>query len=320
MTQPRKHHYLPQFYLRGFSDNGKQIYRIEKPEGCGHLCSIKDSAAIRDFYVLDHQQAEDSQAFEKQLADIEGSLSVAIDQVVEFGIINNELHSRLIDFVSLMRFRVPAYKLIIEKELEWMVKSSGRILERNGKLPILPKDIGNLFEQNKVSVSISNWKCLEMMCHDAADPQFLGMLEAMTPSILRVPQDRILLTSDQPVAVYNPDADPSTLDGLGIIHPKSQISIPLSRSVLLLLTWDKSASRERLMNLSEIDEFNRRTVIMADSYIFATKKSEWALRTVDQYAHHRAGLDFSEIDTGDRIFNFSIDRPVMPENKYNKVG
>ena len=42
MTQPRKHHYLSQFYLRGFSVDGRSVYRIEKRGGRAYLSSIRE--------------------------------------------------------------------------------------------------------------------------------------------------------------------------------------------------------------------------------------------------------------------------------------
>jgi hypothetical protein len=206
----------PAFYLRGFSGNGKQIFRIEKAKARGCLCSINDAAAIRDYHELDYENAEDPHALEKRLADIEGQLAAALAQIIGSGIKSDVAHARLVEFVSLMRVRVPAFKQYIEETLRQLVRSTGKIMECKGKLPPTPKGLENIFTRDGVSISISNWKCLEFMFGLASDQEILRLFASMTPSVLHAPEGTALSTCDQPVAVFHPDADPSTPYGTGL--------------------------------------------------------------------------------------------------------
>lgn len=316
MTQPRKHHYLPQFYLRGFSGNGKQIFQIEKSEARGYLCAIRDAAAIRDYHELDYEDAEDPHALEKRLSEIESQLAEALADVIASGIVGNISHARLIEFVSLMRVRVPAFKQYIEESLRQFVRSTGKILERKGKFPPPPQGLESIFARDGVTISISNWKCLEYMFGLASDQDILRMLAAMTPSILRAPKGNNLLTCDQPVAVFHPEADPADPYGIGLADPRTQLSLPLSSQVLLLLTWDKDAVRERLLQPDEVNEFNRRTTVMAEALVFAPEASESAIQTVAQNKHCSAGIALRVLDSGDSALHMSTFRPVMPAEKY----
>jgi hypothetical protein len=316
MAEPRKHHYLPQFYLRGFSGNGKQIFQIEKREARGYLCSIRDAAAIRDYHNLDHDDAEDPYALEKRLSDIEDQLAKALAEVIRSGIVSDISHARLVEFVSLMRVRVPAFKQHIEESLRQVVRSTGKILELKGKLPPPPKGLVNTFAGDGITISISNWKCLEYMFGLASDKEILRLLASMTPSILRAPQGKVLLTCDQPVAVFNPEADPANAYGIGLAHPRTQISFPLSSGVLLLLTWDQDAVRERLLLPDEVNEFNRRSAVMAEALLFAPKQSEAAIEVVAQNKHCSAGIALQVLNTGDSALHMSTFRPVMPAERY----
>ncbi|HUV66799.1 MAG TPA: DUF4238 domain-containing protein [Sedimentisphaerales bacterium] len=317
MAQSRKHHYLPQFYLRGFSNNGKSIFQIEKRGGRGYHCPIRDAAEIRDYHKLDYDGAKDPYAVENQLAKVEGQLAEALTHVIESGIDTDVAHARLVEFVSLMRLRVPAFKQFVEKFFGQVVLSSGKILEHKGKLPPAPKGLENIFARDGVSISILNWICLHFMFKQAFDQNTLKLLASMTPSILRVPEGTSLLTCDQPVALFHPDANPTDPYGVGFAHRAIQVSIPLCRGALLLLTWDKTAARERMLTSPEVDEFNRRTVVMADTFVFAPEESELLVATVVRYSHCWAGFNLQVLDGGDSAFHLSRFRPVMTADRYH---
>jgi hypothetical protein len=153
MSEPRKHHYLPQFYLRGFPANGQSVLQIEKQTLRKYMCSIKDAAAIRDYHELDDPSYEDTNALEKSLAAIESDLATAIRRAVAVGIATAEVHTRLVEFVSLMRVRVPAFKAHIEEFLRQTVRSTGLIMERDGKLPRPPKRLEEVLSMEKLSIS-----------------------------------------------------------------------------------------------------------------------------------------------------------------------
>ncbi|MEW5913308.1 MAG: DUF4238 domain-containing protein [Thermodesulfobacteriota bacterium] len=318
MPQPRKHHYLPQFYLRGFSPDGNSVHQIEKPSLRSYVCSIRDAAAIRDYHELDYAHSEDSNGLEKELAKIESNLAVTLRHVVDYGIDSTNIFSELIQLVSLMRVRIPAYKKFIEDSLRQQVRSTGMILERSGALPPVPKGYEDELRMDKLVISISNWICLYFMFRLAGDPAILGMLASMKPSVLHAPDGESFLTCDQPVAVYNPDASPSDPFGTGPADSHSEISLPLSSRALLHLTWDKRGPRERILSSSEVEEFNRRTIVMADSLIFASESNEATNALVARYAHCSANHEVEVLNRGKGYLHVARFRPVMAPNRYPK--
>src|SRR5680860_487666 len=124
MSQPRKHHYLPQFYLRELSFDQRSLYRIEKRTSAVVCASIKDLAAIRDFHRINHHDTSDPFELEKKLAEIEGALSDALKRVLKDGIPDLQSHTRIVELVSLLRFRVPAIKFGIESSLRHVVRTT----------------------------------------------------------------------------------------------------------------------------------------------------------------------------------------------------
>lgn len=316
MSEPRKHHYLPQFYLRGFSTDGRSIYQIEKHGLRAYTCSIRDAAAIRDYHKLDDPHFVDANATEKRLADVEAQLASALARVIQVGVATPETHALLIQLVALLQVRVPAFKAGIEAFLQQVVRSGGLIMERKGRLPPIPEGLEDVLRMENLSIQISNWKCLEFMFTLAGDRRILDILGTMKPSILRAPGGVVFLTSDQPVALYHPTASPTDAFGTGLVDVAAEISVPLSSHALLLLSWPTNPPNDRVATSDEVAEFNRRTVVMADSLVFAPEECRWAVETVARYGHCSAGIDLDFSDAGEKALHLARFTPVMHPGRY----
>lgn len=316
MSEPRKHHYLPQFYLRGFSANGRSIFQIEKRGGRAYLLSIRDTAAIRDYHEFDTEEAEDPAVIEKRLAEVEAQLAEALARAIQCGVTTPETHNLLIQLVALLRVRVPAFKAGIEAYLQNVVRSVGLIMERKGELPPPPKGFEDVLRMENLSITISNWKLLELMFRIAADRRLFDILAAMRPTILRAPRETFFLTCDQPVAIFHPTASPTDAYGVGLTHADTEVSVPLSSGVLLLLSWRTESAADREATPDEVVEFNRRTVVMADSLVFAPEASELAVETTHRYGHCSAGMALDFLDAGSEALHVARFRPVMRPDRY----
>ncbi len=317
MSEHRKHHYLPQFYLRGFSANGRSIYQIEKRGGRAYVSSIRDTAAIRDYHELDNPGAEDPTAIEKRLAQVEAQLAEGLARAIQCAVRTPDTHNLLIQLVSLLRVRVPAFKADIEAFLQNVVRSVGLMLERKGELPPPPKGFEDVLRMENLSITISNWKLLEFMFGIAADQRLFDILAAMRPAVLRAPRGTFFLTCDQPVAIFHPTASPGDAYGVGLANAETEVSVPLSSGVLLLLSWATELAADRDATVDEVMEFNRRTVVMADSLVFAPEASQWAVETTRRYSHCSAGMALDFLDAGSEGLHLARFRPVMRPDRYD---
>ena len=84
--QPRKHHYVPQFYLAGFSDDGSAsgtLYVLDKSKQAQWRSTPKDSAHQRDYHAVDLGPALDPMGVEKSLAHFEGQQSIVLKQILD---------------------------------------------------------------------------------------------------------------------------------------------------------------------------------------------------------------------------------------------
>jgi hypothetical protein len=319
MAQPRKHHYLPQFYLRGFSVNGRSVYQMEKEGSRAFLCSIGDAAAVRDYHLIDDAEVPDVHQVEKALGEMESRIAPALSEIHAMGLRSANSRALLIQFISLMRWRVPAAKGYFSGHLASMVKESGKLLERQGKLPPPPKGYEEILKMENIQVEISNAEPLRRMFRLATDPAMLNLLNAMRLSLLRAPFGAAFLTSDQPVALYFPDPELPRGQGIGIADPRVEISFPLSSRLLARLDWSRERAEDREVGSEVVDEFNRRTVVMASRLVFSAQESESAREMVAQLTHCSAGGGLETRSGPEGALFLSTFRPVLPAVAYSRV-
>ena len=115
--EPRAHHYVPQFWLAGFTDTGEKDGRLwvtdlkrqkqwpSNPENAGHR---------HDFYRLSGADARDPVAFEKLFSRIEGAyapLLKALDKGPR-GPFRHEWES-LFMYIAVQWIRVPAFRPMV---------------------------------------------------------------------------------------------------------------------------------------------------------------------------------------------------------------
>lgn len=295
MTQPRKHHYLPQFYLRGFSLDGQSLYQIDKASGKCHGVRIKDTAAIRDFHEIDGDEVDDPHLIEKQLAKVEGALAPYLANLLGGQFQDRATRMAVLQLLAMLRLRVPAVKQHIQRSKSAAVHSHLKLLEKAGKLPTPPAGFEDALRVDKLHVEVMNWNCLEIMFRMSADEKVLQLLYAMRPMLLLCPFGTRFVTSDQPVALFHPRA--ASAPGIGPATRGVEISLPLSSRTALLLDHQPGAPVERIATSAEVEEINRRTIVMAQDYVFTGEAPE-ALQSLLAHARGQvAGFRYEQVPT-----------------------
>ncbi len=311
MSNPRKHHYLPQFYLRGFAPDRRSLFQIEKASLKNYPCQIKDIAAIRDYHEIDWDGVEDSNAMEKNLAELENHQAVQLSDILVEGLSFKKNRLEMIEILSFLRMRVPAMKQHIDRIHESAIRNSAKIMERSGKFPKPPAGFEDALKVDNIKFSIMNWKCLEVMFRMASDPFVLDLLYKMRVTIFRAPFGTRFLTSDQPVAMFHPTQGNGEY-GAGLLTPGIEVSLPLSSRMLLRLDLELGADIEKLATSEEVQEFNRRSIVMAQDYVFTGENVDSAVKVVQSNFSKFAGFMCNEIDLGKEFLQIHKFQPVGP--------
>lgn len=218
--------------------------------------------------------------------------------------------------VSLLLMRVPRYKEFIEQSLRAIVRGTGLMMQRKGDFSPVPKELKIPLSFENLQIDIHNWICVEYMFSLACNPKVLGLLNAMHLSLWRTDGKTELLTSDNPVSIFRPDAKREDHYGTGIADPPVQISVPIATDALILLTWNHDGPREGKLDDPLVHEYNRRTVVSADKVVFASTNKEDILRIVDEFRHCSASRQIETVDCGSQFFHLMMQWPVMPSKEY----
>jgi len=116
----------------------------------------------------------------------------------------------------------------------------------------------------------------------------------MRPTLFHCPFGTRFVTSDQPVALFHPLA---ARIGVGPATPGVEISLPLSSRSLLLLDHLPGDPREVVASSADVEEFNRRTIIMARDYVFTGEGPESLMPAIDAWKGQAAGFEYEDIET-----------------------
>lgn len=300
MSQPRKQHYLPQFYLRGFSLDGRGLHQIEKITGKHYGCQIKDAAAVKDFHELDYEGVEDPHALEKRLADMEGEFAKHLANVLADGIENEEARVYTVQLLSLMRLRVPAFKEHIEASYPSSIRKIAELMERDGRFPPVPPEHAEALQVKNLKFSVLNWKAMDLIFRLAGSEKLLAILYGMRSTLYAAPPGMSFITSDQPVALYHPAASEMPY-GIGPEVKGVEITLPLSSRKLLRLDHANPIHADQVALPKQVVEFNRRTAAMARRYVFVASHPENYAELVHATRNVKAGFVFDDLDHGDGL-------------------
>ena len=259
MASKRKHHYVPQFYLRLFQSAPKRIHLYD----LGSM-EPRRSIGIRGQCYGQYFHGKDGY-LEDELAEAERILSRTLQRVVEsqqLPLQGSEDHRGLLAFAGLQQLRtqkrVAGFGRIVDKTDKIIERASGNIDDAPANL--VPK------HTDLVMTSLS------ML------PEVLQSMDDLK-SHLVVSRHEGFITSDAPVYIYNQycegisDRGVTSLTGRGL-----QMFLPLSPSLMLILydggtykirsSAERSSGRSIRGDVSDIGQLNLLQLLSAERNVY----------------------------------------------------
>ena len=224
MAAAKRHHTVPQFYLRGFA-NGDQIATVRLPGEARFTQSVRTAASQPDFYTVEGHE-DGSDVFEKLLSTIEGE-AASVFRIIRSGAWPLEAEDRmtLAHFVALQATRGPDQRRTLEHvaakitqlEIEYRGRDRQPVLEgTNPGGP--PSALSPIDHIRQMAESVD---------------KLLPYIAGRPWSLVRFKR-RSLLTSDAPVGLIpRPDVEP--WEGTGFMTAWG-ITYPLTRKLGLLMS------------------------------------------------------------------------------------
>lgn len=302
---PKKHHYLPQSYLENFKiDNNNKVPQInvipknKRPFG-SYIAAIKDTGCETDYHTIELSDSEkDRTTIESNLSKVETIHSNLIQKIIHEKNIDETDKDELIKFLLLMRMRVPTNKKHIEALLKSCIQSTYNILDAHGKLPPKPKVIQDLVDKgiNPIKIEISNWMLVQEMFRYAQSDYLIEIHKRLNLTLCEIPNNKFFITSDVPVSIYYPNHDGTY--GVPLLAPLLELFIPISKNFGILFSNQKNAPKKIILTDSEIKEYNRRTIIMSQTFLYSPELNEDITKLIKKHRNKRAGQTLDVLDRG----------------------
>ncbi|MDB5100890.1 MAG: hypothetical protein JWM80_5311 [Cyanobacteria bacterium RYN_339] len=279
MSEPRRHHYLPQFYLAGFTPRGSKddhLQVLDLQTGKTWRAKPASVAHQNDYYRLD-DGAPDPFALEKGLANFEGQAADALKGVLgEKQIGDFERRVVLVNFIALMALRVPSQRNILadfKKRTSVMLMqtmvSTPEVWERvKARAHADGVNVGDVSYERMRDFAMDTSRYTIELSREALIQTIFGPLDKIIPLLLERRWSIAIAAAgagafvccDTPVARHwTIDDHPPFVPGFGLKH--SHIVFPLDRRTALLGTWDGD---------EEVFEADRVQVATINSHILAS--------------------------------------------------
>ncbi|TLD40043.1 MAG: hypothetical protein JETT_3697 [Candidatus Jettenia ecosi] len=322
MSQPKKHHYLPQFYLEFFKcspQTGKypQIYVTTKKKNPKRFkAAIHDTGCISDYNTVDLQgEPPEKKKIEEALSKIEGKQRDLLVEIMGNREIKDCQVRLLAEFLATVHLRVPKFKRNVETGLRASVENVGEMLFRNGKLQPLPKVLADLKPKklsDLMTVEIDNWILLSYMYDVALNSHLADIIGKMQFRFLCAPAGGQFITGDTPLVLFVPNYQMRQPYGAGFADKEVEVTFPISSHLMLQASWSKEGVSCVLAH-SQLQEYNRRTIVMADEYIYSSSEEACKLDLVSHNAGRSARFKTDTIDAGKGMYLINRFIPVTSE-------
>lgn len=182
-------HFVPQFYLKNFSENGRSIggYLLKERRFVPHM-------TIKDICGRDYLYGEDLK-LEKWFGGLEEKWAVLLRKIIDQG--NLSLSDEELAYLYMFIFLTDARNGFIADSADDMMTKTAQLIAKisrdHGRINVTDEEIKKL----KYKFSIPN------LAHIKSMPQIVNIMMDLKPILLYNTTSRIFVTSDFPVVKYN---------------------------------------------------------------------------------------------------------------------
>lgn len=283
---PVKHHYVPQFYLRGFSRDGNRLYVFDKKakeeKTKYRYQTIKKIAYENNLYTYTTKSRK-KETLEDFFSKIEGKANQVIIKLSQKKDIKPRQRGYLALFVALLWLRTPTSKKETLGAQEELYEKTTRMrfrfpqqkekikkfLESRGK-KLTDDEIDDLIDfatnpkRSKITLNFPPGYWIKQMLLLAND--IYSYLAICNWEIKHAVRKYAYLTSDKPVLLI-PSEKPHPFYGVGLLTPGVKKTVPLTPSMYLVM--HEPQEEPELVHTQGDKNFYR-------------KVNEWTMRNADR--------------------------------------
>jgi hypothetical protein len=291
----RRHHYLPQMYLRGFANDTEQVWVFDRQDDKYVHQHVINTAVEKDFYtILDPNGRKTDRVEQMRAKEVEGPMKRIIERLDDRDLgWEEEERAILALFVALLRTRNPAFNSDQNESTEqlhrWWAKATHSSVEaveesmqkyeqETGQelTDISAEEIFEMIRDNRYQIKNPRQNNVKMMLSLA--PEIAQALFRLNWDVLSAPKGCAFVTCDNPFTVVPPPCFDDLIQGYGILTPGASTVVPLSGRTAICFHGEGQRVRGGVV----YKHFLRNTnlVVAANSVLFVIARDEPLLRSV----------------------------------------
>lgn len=283
MSNPKRQHYLPQFYLKGFSDDEKSILVFDRLKDNYFHQTIRKAAAINDYYSLINEPEDRKYLVEKALSKIEGIAAQIIPDVERGANLSPLGKEALALFCTIQMMRVPRFQNWHDIELRRSLRAQRDELRTNhGKAKEILESSGEKITHEDVNNAIAalmahtgdfefgREESLKTMVESA--PELSRLLLGFSWHFVSRPRPPYLVVSDFPFMSLPVAEFPEYLNTC--ISPTGQIILmPLTKQTCLIMARGKIEMNKPTISAHQALLINQCSIAFSKRYTFSSCKN-----------------------------------------------
>jgi len=268
----KKHHYIPQYYLKGFSTSGdsSKVWAFDRRSKKAFCASTLNIGHENYFYASKDIHGEiDTDSVETFLANsVEGPANPIIDKVRNIQPINKQEKSVLAKYMAYMLSRVPRYRERIKEKIPQFLEELKARTEIEIKKSNISQDSQNRILQTierELSAALPNLP--DGLKHPILHEDIFEILNDMNWLLLSRENSPYFLTCDNPFLFT---------ERRGLLDSEAEIIFPISKSVALLATRNHNKDIDYMpVEESFVQQVNKYVALNATRYVYYCEDVVW---------------------------------------------
>jgi len=239
MNEPKRHHYIPEFFLKEFTENNK-FYVYDRKLDKYTIQTPTNTTCIKYYYRVKGDYNFGKNMVEKLFSQIESRTKPVIEKIKNQQPLSDQDRYDLTNFISFLKTRVPFFEKTVnelENKLakeylkicfssdEFLKKFKKRFEKEAGKkIDFDPKDIVKNYH-------FSSGKDTNLAIRLESSVEIAEYLFCMDWIFLFSHKNSSFILSDNPFIII----PPKDFNGIGILTPKALKVIPLTSNICLMI-------------------------------------------------------------------------------------
>lgn len=283
MSSPKRHHYLPESYLRAFGkEDGVWVYDRKKNQI--RWQKVKDTALESYFYSIELKDgSKDNKTIETELSKIEGAVFKISEKLRDRQQLDLEEHVQVCLFAAFMMNRTPDFREGVQRtEGELLKRAAKQIFSSEENTKRLLKEsingfpdasdldagiIHKIIQSDSFKIQIHKNRSLEMMVRLASE--FAKTLLRLNFVIIHAPKDCSFITTDRPFVIVPPN-DRSRIPawgGVGLLTPGANKFLPLSVDMTIVFGDPGDIFRHTNVSKADVMQINGSIASMTQRFL-----------------------------------------------------